>query len=78
MLERQCERMAMPVHENPAQLWSEIPILRQLESQRVPVKEVAVSPPTLDQVFLKHTGREMRVEEVKPMTRAGFRRGGRQ
>jgi ABC-2 type transport system ATP-binding protein len=54
-----------------------VEILRLLEAQHVPVKEVAVSPPTLDQVFLQHTGREMRVEEVKPMTRPGFRRGGR-
>jgi ABC-2 type transport system ATP-binding protein len=54
-----------------------VEILRLLEAQHLPVKEVAVSPPTLDQVFLQHTGREMRVEEVKPMTRPGLRRGGR-
>jgi ABC-2 type transport system ATP-binding protein len=54
-----------------------VELLRLMEVQKIPVKEVAVSPPTLDQVFLKHTGREMRVEEVKPMTRPGFRRGGR-
>ncbi|MGA8303865.1 MAG: ATP-binding cassette domain-containing protein [Thermoplasmata archaeon] len=55
-----------------------VEILRLLEARHIPVKEVAVSPPTLDQVFLKHTGREMRVEEVKPMTRPGMpRRGGR-
>jgi ABC-2 type transport system ATP-binding protein len=55
-----------------------VEILRLLEREKIPVKEVAVSPPTLDQVFLQHTGREMRVEEVKPMNRSGFRRGGRQ
>jgi ABC-2 type transport system ATP-binding protein len=54
-----------------------VEILRLLEREKIPVKEVAVSPPTLDQVFLQHTGREMRVEEVKPMTRPGFSRGGR-
>ena len=54
-----------------------VEILRLLEREKIPVKEVAVSPPTLDQVFLQHTGREMRVEEVKPMTRPGFNRGGR-
>jgi ABC-2 type transport system ATP-binding protein len=51
-----------------------VEILRSLEARKVPVKEVAVSPPTLDQVFLKHTGHEMRVEEVKPMSRGGLRR----
>jgi daunorubicin resistance ABC transporter ATP-binding subunit len=54
-----------------------VEVLRLLEAAHIPVREVAVSPPTLDQVFFKHTGREMRVEEVKPMTRPGFRRGAR-
>ena len=54
-----------------------VEILRRLESSHVPVKEVAVSPPTLDQVFLQHTGREMRVEEVRPMTRMSRRGMGR-
>ncbi len=44
-------------------------ILQRLESAQIPVQEVAASSPTLDQVFLRHTGREMRVEEVQPPSR---------
>jgi daunorubicin resistance ABC transporter ATP-binding subunit len=47
-------------------------IVRRLESERIAVNEVAVSHPTLDQVFLQHTGRAMRVEEVKPSSRSGY------
>ncbi len=43
-----------------------VEVLRRLEADRIRVNEVAVAPPTLDQVFLQHTGREMRVEEVRP------------
>ena len=43
-----------------------VEVLRRLEGDRIRVNEVAVAPPTLDQVFLQHTGREMRVEEVRP------------
>ncbi len=50
-----------------------IEILRVLDIQRVPVNEVAVAHPTLDQVFLQHTGRAMRVEEVQPASRTGWR-----
>jgi ABC-2 type transport system ATP-binding protein len=46
-------------------------ITRLLDAERVPVQEVALSRPTLDEVFLQHTGRQMRTEEVKPMSR-GF------
>ncbi len=46
-----------------------VEVLRRLEAEKVPVNEVAVSPPTLDQVFLQHTGREMQVEEVRPASR---------
>ncbi len=49
-------------------------ILRLLEAEKIPVNEVAVSPPTLDQVFLQHTGREMKVEEVRPTSRVGWAR----
>jgi ABC-2 type transport system ATP-binding protein len=45
-------------------------VLRRLDAARVPVQQVALSRPTLDEVFLQHTGRQMRVEEVKPMSRA--------
>src|SRR6266704_323395 len=47
-------------------------ILRRLDAERVPVLQVSLAHPTLDEVFLEHTGRQMRVEEVKPMSR-GFR-----
>ena len=47
-------------------------ILRRLDAEKVPVLQVALAHPTLDEVFLQHTGRQMRVEEVKPMSR-GFR-----
>jgi len=47
-------------------------IVRQLESEHIAVNEVAVSHPTLDQVFLQHTGRAMRVEEVKANNRSGW------
>ena len=46
-------------------------ILRRLDADKVPVLQVALAHPTLDEVFLQHTGRQMRVEEVKPMSR-GF------
>ncbi|MGH7339039.1 MAG: DUF4162 domain-containing protein, partial [Candidatus Rokuibacteriota bacterium] len=47
-------------------------ILRLLDAERVSVQQVALSHPTLDEVFLQHTGRQMRVEEVKPVSRMGF------
>ncbi len=43
-----------------------VEVLRRLEAERIRVNEVAVAPPTLDQVFLQHTGREMVVEAVRP------------
>src|SRR2546427_2267545 len=44
------------------------------EADQVPVHQVALAHPTLDEVFLQHTGRQMRVEEVKPMSRSFGRR----
>ncbi|HEV8595384.1 MAG TPA: ATP-binding cassette domain-containing protein [Thermoplasmata archaeon] len=49
-------------------------ILRRLDAEKVPVLQVALAHPTLDEVFLQHTGRQMRVEEVKPMSRGFGRR----
>jgi hypothetical protein len=54
-----------------------VEVLRRLEAERVPVNEVAVAPPTLDQVFLQHTGRAMLVEEVRPTSRTPWTRGRR-
>jgi ABC-2 type transport system ATP-binding protein len=47
-------------------------VLRALEAAGINANEVAVAHPTLDQVFLQHTGRAMKVEEVKPATRGGW------
>jgi daunorubicin resistance ABC transporter ATP-binding subunit len=52
-------------------------ILRTLDSERIAVREVALARPSLDEVFLQHTGHQMRSEEVKPTGRgpwAGMRR----
>jgi len=49
-------------------------IVRLMDSEKFPIHEVALSHPTLDEVFLQHTGRQMRVEEVKPMSRMPMNR----
>ncbi len=49
-------------------------VLRRLDAENVPIHQVALAHPTLDEVFLQHTGRQMRVEEVKPMSRSFGRR----
>lgn len=46
-------------------------IMRLLDAERIPLQQVALSHPTLDEVFLEHTGRAMRAEEVKPVSRMG-------
>ncbi|MGB7124516.1 MAG: ATP-binding cassette domain-containing protein [Thermoplasmata archaeon] len=51
-----------------------VELLRRLDAAGIPVNEVAVSPPTLDQVFLQHTGHEMRSEEVTPPSRGPWAR----
>ena len=50
-------------------------IARLLDADKIPLQEVALSRPTLDEVFIMHTGREMRPEEVRPVTR--YMRGRR-
>ena len=52
-------------------------ILRILDAEKVPVLEVALAHPTLDEVFLQHTGRQMRAEEVKTVNRGPWGRGRR-
>jgi hypothetical protein len=47
-------------------------VLRALDAQAIPLDQIALAHPTLDEVFLQHTGRQMRVEEVKMMTRPGM------
>ncbi|MHB8584488.1 MAG: ATP-binding cassette domain-containing protein [Thermoplasmatota archaeon] len=52
-------------------------ILRVLDHAEVSVQQVALANPSLDEVFLQHTGRAMRAEDVKPATRAGWRNARR-
>jgi len=54
-----------------------IEIVRLLDAERVQIQHLALSHPTLDEVFLQHTGRQMRVEEVRPPSRGPWGRGGR-
>lgn len=44
-------------------------VVRTLDAAGVHVARLEVSEPTLDDVFLRHTGAKMRVEEVKPRSR---------
>ena len=44
-------------------------VVRALDAERVAVTRLELSEPTLDDVFLRHTGGRMRVEEVKPPSR---------
>jgi len=50
-------------------------MVRALDESKVAIRELSLSHPSLDDVFVKHTGRKMRVEEVKP--RRGMGWGGR-
>jgi ABC-2 type transport system ATP-binding protein len=52
-------------------------IVRALDEAKISIKELALSHPTLDDVFVRHTGRKMRVEEVKPQHRMAFGPGRR-
>ena len=44
-------------------------IVRMLDDVGVQIAQLTLSAPSLDDVFLKHTGHQMRVEEVKPPSR---------
>jgi len=50
-------------------------VVRALDSASVKVARLELSKPTLDDVFLRHTGSRMRVEDAKPPSR--LRRMGR-
>jgi ABC-2 type transport system ATP-binding protein len=41
-------------------------IVRALDEAKVDIRELSLSHPSLDDVFVRHTGHKMRVEEVKP------------
>jgi ABC-2 type transport system ATP-binding protein len=43
-------------------------IVRTLDESKVPIAQLTLSRPTLDDVFVKHTGHKMRTEEVKRAT----------
>ncbi len=49
-------------------------IVRMLDDVGVQIARLTLSAPTLDDVFLKHTGHQMRVEEVKPPSRVMWAR----
>ncbi len=44
-------------------------IVRMLDDVGVQIGQLTLSAPSLDDVFLKHTGHQMRMEEVKPPSR---------
>ncbi len=50
-------------------------LVRRFDAARLSVARLELHEPTLDDVFLHHTGERMRVEEVKPRSRV--RLGGR-
>ena len=49
-------------------------VVRALDSASVSVARLELSEPTLDDVFLRHAGSRMRVEEAKPPSRLRMRR----
>ncbi len=49
-------------------------IVRMLDDTGLQIARLTLSAPTLDDVFLKHTGHQMRVEEVKPPSRIPWAR----
>jgi len=49
-------------------------IVRVVDATGVPIGRLELAEPSLDQVFLKHTGSRLRVEEVKPPSRMSLGR----
>ncbi len=49
-------------------------IVRMLDDVQVQIGQLTLSAPSLDDVFLKHTGHQMRSEEVRPPTRGPWGR----
>jgi ABC-2 type transport system ATP-binding protein len=52
-------------------------IVRAVDATGIQLARLELSEPSLDQVFLKHTGSRLRVEEVKPPSRMSRMRGRR-
>jgi ABC-2 type transport system ATP-binding protein len=44
-------------------------LVRALDAAAVPVVRLELAEPTLDDVFLRHTGERLRVDEVRPPSR---------
>jgi ABC-2 type transport system ATP-binding protein len=63
--------VAVYAKDGPAVIAS---VVRSLDESRVPIGQLTLSRPTLDDVFVKHTGHKMRVEAVKPKSGWGGRR----
>ena len=47
-------------------------MVRALDESKVPIAQLTLARPSLDDVFVKYTGHKMRVEEVKPRRGMGF------
>jgi daunorubicin resistance ABC transporter ATP-binding subunit len=67
--------VAVFVHDGGSRLAE---VVRRLDAASIPVARLELSEPTLDEVFLKHTGGRLRVDEVKQRSRThiGRRRRG--
>jgi len=39
-------------------------IVRKFDDKNIPISSISISPPTLDDIFLQHTGRRIRTEEL--------------
>lgn len=52
-------------------------LVRSLDAAHVPVARLELAEPTLDDVFLRHTGERLRVDEVKPPSHVTMGRGRR-
>jgi ABC-2 type transport system ATP-binding protein len=64
--------VALYAKDGPAIIAS---VVRTLDESKVPIAQLTLSRPTLDDVFVRHTGHKMRVEAVKPRSGwAGRRR----
>jgi ABC-2 type transport system ATP-binding protein len=50
-------------------------LVRALDAAAVPVVRLELAEPTLDDVFLRHTGERLRVDEVRPPSRIPYGRG---
>jgi uncharacterized Ntn-hydrolase superfamily protein len=52
-------------------------LVRRLDADQIPVVKLEVAEPSLDDVFLRHTGERLRVDHVTAPARMGLGRRGR-